>query len=287
MSSNDPVSYGSYGHRAPGSAYSMDSYGPPTAPALQPGSNDESAPLVQGALLKDISSAKVRHGFVQKVYGILFAQLLCTTVVGGLLMQIAGTMMKSNPTMVIALMWLSMIVSIAMICTLACNRRLARQAPVNYVILFFFTLAESVMVGFICSTYTVPSVLIVTALTAFVVAGLTLFACQTSFDFTGAGPYLTCALCVLTGIGFCLVIGSMLDDPSGSPAFRAMNVVYAALGALLFSFYIVYDTQLIVGGKHQNSSQFEIDDYCMAAISLYLDILNLFTMLLSLFGERR
>lgn len=276
MSSNGPGSYGSYGLRA-------DSYGPPTAPALQPGRNDESARLVRGSLLKDISNSEVRHGFIQKVYGILFAQLLFTTVVGGLLMQIAGTM---SPAMVLLLMWSSIIVSITMICTLACNPVLARQVPVNYVILFFFTLAESVMVGFICSTYTVPSVLIVTGVTAFVVFGLTLFACQTSFDFTGAGPYLVCALFVLMGIGFCLVIGSMLGF-AGDPAFRALNIVYAAIGALLFSFYIVFDTQLIVGGKHENSHEFEIDDYCMAAISLYLDILNLFTMLLALFGERR
>merc|ERR1719162_2153193 len=172
-----------------------------------------------------------------------------------------------------------------MICTLACNPPLAREVPINYVILFFFTLAESVMVGFICSTYTVPSVLIVTAVTAFVVIGLSLFACQTSFDFTGAGPYLICALFVLMGIGFCLAIGSMLGF-AGDPAFKALNILYAGIGALLFSFYIVFDTQLIVGGKHENSAEFEIDDYCLAAISLYLDILNLFTMLLTLLGER-
>lgn len=286
MSSTDPGAYGSSGLRAPSSAYNPDSSGPPTAPALQPGSNDESTRLVQGALLKDISNSKVRHGFIQKVYGILFAQLLCTTVVGGLLMQIAGTIEKSNPGLVIVLMWSSIIVSITMICTLACNPPLAREVPINYVILFFFTLAESVMVGFICSTYTVPSVLIVTAVTAFVVIGLSLFACQTSFDFTGAGPYLICALFVLMGIGFCLAIGSMLGF-AGDPAFKALNILYAGIGALLFSFYIVFDTQLIVGGKHENSAEFEIDDYCLAAISLYLDILNLFTMLLTLLGERR
>ena len=30
-----------------------------------------------------------------------------------------------------------------------------------------------------------------------------------------------------------------------------MNLVYAAIGAIIFSLYIVYDTQIMVGGKHK------------------------------------
>ena len=55
---------------------------------------------------------------------------------------------------------------------------------------------------------------------------------------------------------------------------------------MLFSFYIVYDTQLIVGGKHRKI-MFHIDDYVLAAVSLYLDVINLFLMILRLLnGER-
>ena len=67
---------------------------------------------------------------------------------------------------------------------------------------------------------------------------------------------------------------------------RWLEVIYAGCGTLLFSFYIVYDTQLIVGGKH-NAIRFSIDDYVFAALNLYMDIINLFIMLLRLFGERR
>ena len=28
------------------------------------------------------------------------------------------------------------------------------------------------------------------------------------------------------------------------------NMIYAGLGAIVFSFYVIFDTQLIVGGKH-------------------------------------
>merc|ERR1719247_1319817 len=112
------------------------------------------------------------------------------------------------------------------------------------------------------------SVLIVLGMTALVVVSLTLFACQTSYDFTGMGPYLFCAAMVLMGFGFILMIGSWMGV--GYEAMRGWRLCYAAFGALIFSMYIVYDTQLIVGGKH-SKLRFGIDDYAMAAIRLYID----------------
>ena len=63
-----------------------------------------------------------------------------------------------------------------------------------------------------------------------------------------------------------------------------MNVVYASLGAVIFSCYIVVDTQLMMGGKHK----YELDpeEYVFASLNLYLDIINLFLMILSLVGDR-
>lgn len=69
-----------------------------------------------------------------------------------------------------------------------------------------------------------------------------------------------------------------------APVPHGIRLVYACLGVLLFSFFIVYDTQLIVGGAHKHA--FDIDDYCFAALNLYLDIINLFLFLLQIFGAR-
>jgi hypothetical protein len=56
----------------------------------------------------------------------------------------------------------------------------------------------------------------------------------------------------------------------------------STVGALLFSAFIVHDTQLVVGGKKR---QLNTSDYVLGAITLYLDIINLFFYLLRLFGE--
>ena len=57
---------------------------------------------------------------------------------------------------------------------------------------------------------------------------------------------------------------------------------YGSLGALVFSLYIVYDTQLMMGGKHKYALSPE--EYIFAALNLYLDIINLFLYLLAIFG---
>lgn len=54
------------------------------------------------------------------------------------------------------------------------------------------------------------------------------------------------------------------------------------MGAVIFSLYIIYDTQIMLGGNHKYSLSPE--EYIFAALNLYLDIVNLFLYLLSIFG---
>lgn len=61
-----------------------------------------------------------------------------------------------------------------------------------------------------------------------------------------------------------------------------MNLLYASLGALIFSFYLVFDTQLMLGGKHKYSISPE--EYIFAALNLYLDIVNIFLYILAIVG---
>ena len=60
------------------------------------------------------------------------------------------------------------------------------------------------------------------------------------------------------------------------------QIGYSAVGAVIFSLYIIYDTQIMLGGNHKYSLSPE--EYIFAALNLYLDIINLFLYLLSIFG---
>ena len=102
---------------------------------------------------------------------------------------------------------------------------------------------------------------------------LVVFASVTTIDFTGYGLYLYIALWVL------LLFGFITPFVASSSA----QIAYALLGTLLFCFYIIYDVQLIIGGNH--SLRFGVDDYVMAALMLYLDIIQLFLFILRLLGD--
>jgi len=228
---------------------------------------------------------QIRHAYIRKVYAIVGTQLMMTGLVALALLQLGAEYLNQNPSFTLGLMLFALVTSISMMCIFFCKPGLLRKYPQNYIILFLFTLAEAIVVGMISVQYTRESVIITLGITSFIVFALTLFACQTSIDFTGCGPYLFVGLLCLSLFGFFMWLSSFFL--LGGPAFQTMNLVYACGGALLFSCYIVYDTQLIVGGKHGRSNEFTVDDYVPAAISLYLDIVQLFIFLLRIFGDRR
>lgn len=64
-----------------------------------------------------------------------------------------------------------------------------------------------------------------------------------------------------------------------------MTLVYASIGALLFSIYLIYDTQMMLGGKHKYSISPE--EYIFAALTLYIDIINIFLYILTIIGVAR
>jgi hypothetical protein len=54
------------------------------------------------------------------------------------------------------------------------------------------------------------------------------------------------------------------------------DTMYACIGALIFSLYLVFDTYMIL-------NKLSPDQYIMAALNLYLDIINLFLYILEVF----
>lgn len=103
-------------------------------------------------------------------------------------------------------------------------------------------------------------------LTAVAFGGLTLFAFNTTRDFSFMGKFLLISLIILIVAGLInIFLGSTL-----------LQTLIAAFGAIIFSAFILYDTQNIIHGNFSSPVE--------AAIALYLDVLNLFISLLQLLG---
>lgn len=212
-----------------------------------------------------------REGFIHKVYGILSYQLGITFIFCLFACTDGGSEFFVYHTGLLIFM---MILTFATIIPLACSQQIARTVPYNYIILTIFTVAEGYMVGFVCAFYDPASVVIVMAMTASIVFGLTIYAMYTKQDYTTMGGILVCCLIGLFVFG---IIASVANVPF-------LKTLYCAMGAILFSVYIVVDTQLIIG---KGRNVYSMDDYIMAAINIYLDIINLFLYLLELFGNKR
>eukprot|EP01066_Platyproteum_vivax_P008921 Platyproteum_vivax@DN3868_c0_g1_i2.p1 len=236
-------------------------------------SGTENAQLFESRKL-DTAERHIRQGFIQKVYGLLGCQLLVTTLGAAPFM-----LMKPQAEYFVAhnqwLIWLSLALQFGILFGLMCFPQVMKKYPQNYIVLGVFTLIQTLLVGVIILAY--PPFLVLTALgmTVALVLALSLFACQTKYDFTGFGPYLFVYGMCLMGFGLLLFFFQS----------RMMHLVYTVLCVALFATYLIFDTQLIVGGKHRRSQEMSIDDYCFAALMLYVDIIQLFLQILDLLGQ--
>lgn len=105
------------------------------------------------------------------------------------------------------------------------------------------------------------------AMTTIIFGIMSIFALKTKKDLANMGTALFWSVLVI------FVFGLLNYIFFKSPMFQ---FVIASAVVLIFSLYIAYDTQNIVRGRYDNP--------IMAAIALYLDVLNIFTALLQILG---
>ena len=65
---------------------------------------------------------------------------------------------------------------------------------------------------------------------------------------------------------------------------NALSILIAVVFAAIYAFYLIIDTQLIMGDRRHALS---LDNYILGAVLLYIDIIQLFLNLLRILGEAR
>ena len=103
-------------------------------------------------------------------------------------------------------------------------------------------------------------------LTTVAFGGLSIFAMNTDRDFSAMGKMLFIVLIVM-------VVAGLINIFLGSPM---LQLAIASVGAILFSAFILYDTQNIIRGAYETPVE--------GAVALYLDFFNLFVSLLQILG---
>jgi protein lifeguard len=146
-----------------------------------------------------------------------------------------------------------------------------KSYPTNLIFLGAFTAAEAYTISVVTSFYDAGIVIQALIFTLGIFVFLTAFAMQTKYDFTSWMPYLFGSLWLLILFGFMAAF---------FPPSSRVELVYGVICALIFSGYILVDTQLVMRHYH-------VEEEIAAAISLYLDIINLFLAILRILNSQQ
>ncbi|EER41288.1 bax inhibitor family protein [Histoplasma capsulatum var. duboisii H88] len=207
----------------------------------------------------------IRMQFIRKVYFILSLQILFTTVV-----SCVSFVSDSYRSWIQSHSWLVLVSAVSALVFMGLTYWKRKSYPANLIFLSIFTALEAYAISVVTSFYDARVVLLALILTQGIFVALTLFACQTKYDFTSWVPYLFGGLWFLILFGF---VAAFMGPSS------KVELVYGAVTALLFSAYVLVDTQLIMRHYH-------VEEEIAAAISLYLDIVNLFLAILRILNSQ-
>jgi FtsH-binding integral membrane protein len=214
----------------------------------------------------------IKEGFIRKVYAILGVQMAYTSLI------VAA--MTFNPSFGMAgVFYLNhqLLFLIPLICVICGLSALKDKFPTNLILLFVLTTMISMPIGGVCFLYysagkgaIILSSVIVTSIVFFT---LTAIVWIVGDKFSWMGKFLIVAL--VANIFFAFF--AFLFGWSG------MMVLYNVFGVLIFTGYILYDTNQIVNKVKLEDA--DTGTAIMGAVELYLDIVNLFMHILSLMGR--
>lgn len=220
-----------------------------------------------------IIKAKLRNGFIRKVFGIVIFQLIFTFFF--ILICHTKTIknfIAHNQTLWTLLFSSSILCFIIFSCILICKRGLGRRVPHNYIILFFITISESIVCTTASLQYSFDIVVTSIFLTIGAALGIIIYTLRSKKDLSSCGMALTTFVAQLFFFGFInLFIRS-----------RFLDMLYCLAATALIGMYLVYDVQLISG---KFGKEYSIEDYIFAAFELYIDIIRLFMQILRILGK--
>ncbi len=232
---------------------------------------------------------------MNKVYGTMSVGMLITFAAAW---AISGLAVTSDPSAAAAqlregqyltdlgyalyaspLKWVVMFAPLAFVFGLSAmiGRMSAATAQLTF---YAFAFVMGLSISSIFLIYTGASIIQVFLATSVAFAGLSLWGYTTKKDISGWGSFL-----IMGVIG--LIVVSIINIFLQSPA---MAFAISSIGVLIFAGLTAYDTQRIktdyIAHASHGDTEWMGKAAIMGALSLYLNFINMFMMLLSLFGNR-
>jgi FtsH-binding integral membrane protein len=216
----------------------------------------------------------IRIGFIRKVYGIIALQLIITffCCILTFFKSVSEFMISNN-----YLIFICLIIQIALIIIMGCSglcssKNLFKIFPYNYIFLILFTLSMGYIVATLCAVVDKTIVLSAIAMTLGITAALTLYAIKTENKFNLMHAFL---FTFITMISELLLFFFFFN-------YQFYVTFELFVGLIIYCAYLIFDTQMIID-KFGNG--YEIDDYIIAALNVYLDIIQIFIRILIILSK--
>ena len=206
-----------------------------------------------------------RATLVRRTYALVFVSILFT--------MLGVAFASTQPALLAFTARHPFIMAIAAFVPLMAAQGARDRFPVNIALTFAFTFAEGLFLApfLLLMERTAPGVITEAGLlTGSTFAVLTGYAFVSRRDFSAWGSFLVTGLWVLIGAS---LLTMFFPNAAG-------GLWIAGVGTLLFSGLLVFDTWRLRNVYGPN-------DYVLAAVQIYLDLLNLFLFILRLLGGGR
>jgi FtsH-binding integral membrane protein len=240
-----------------------------------------------------VRTAQIDEGLrahMNKVYGLMAVAMVITGVVAWVVGTDFARAVAGEPTMLLPvgllqamftspLKWVVMFAPLAVVFAFSAGlNRMSEGAAQG--VFWLFAALMGLSISWIFAVFTGISIAQVFFITAVAFLGLSLWGYTTQKDISGWGSFL-----IMGVIG--LIVAMLVNIWLASPA---VTFAVSALGVLIFAGLTAYDTQNIKNTYLQmraaGGEEYMGKAAIMGALQLYLDFINMFMMLLQLFGQR-
>ena len=204
---------------------------------------------------------KFRKIFVTKVYSILAIQFTITIFFVSL--SFYSEKFQNFVKNYKSVYFLSTILSLITYIYPLFHTKFLKSFPLNYVYLLLFTISSDFVLCRLIIKYKPTTIFIALCLSIITIITLSIYSYYSKTDFTilGGNFFVTLNLFMISS---CLRILFGIEYS---------KLIINGCCLIIFSTYIIYDTQLILGNQRE---KFNNNDYVLAAMCLYIDIINLF-----------
>ena len=208
--------------------------------------------------------------FLMKVYGIVFFEFL---IIFGLVMifqiQSIKDYFHEHSGLFLALLGISIVVVFIFLVIFSYSKDLLRKVPANYIALFFVTIFLGIFCALIASFYNF--IIVLGTITCVISISIGAFCVGLLNKGYGAKFWYFIISSLIALIVHYAILALILRSDY-------LYLLYCTIYALLYSFYIAFDTIVIKEGL-------SLDDYIYGAFILTIDIIRLFILLLQIFGQ--